>query len=133
MSATGKDPVPRTAMAFRFLEPPTAPVPPRPAEPMGDAEFLEHLGLIYGEWKVGEVGRQLQVRREAGLAGLRHVLEEIRDRRYGLAIDLQRRLEELDRPLVLAQPVGDDPRRQQRHHARHVRVQRSTLRQGRAM
>ena len=41
-------------------------VPPRPEETMGDAEFLEHLGLIYSELKVAEVRQQLQMRRDAG-------------------------------------------------------------------
>jgi REP element-mobilizing transposase RayT len=41
-------------------------VPPRPAEVLGDAEFLERLGMIYSELKVSEVRCQLAMRREAG-------------------------------------------------------------------
>jgi len=41
-------------------------VPPRPEEAMGDAAFLEHLGLIYSELKVEEVRQQLEMRRDAG-------------------------------------------------------------------
>ena len=41
-------------------------VPARPAEVMGDAEFLEHLGLIYDERQVAEVAGELRMRREAG-------------------------------------------------------------------